>query len=132
MVVWRTSPTTPPASGNSSGPADRVDVVYFHRTQRCYSCRYVEAGTRDTVETYFSDELASGKLTFQVINVQDEENADIVKKYGAFTSSLFINTIRDGTDHIEEATDVYLLIGKDEAFVMALKSKMEKSLNGEL
>ena len=132
MVVWRTSPTTPPASGNSSGPADRVEVVYFHRTQRCYSCRYVEAGTRDTVETYFSDELASGKLTFQVINVQDEENADIVKKYGAFTSSLFINTIRDGTDHIEEATDVYLLIGKDEAFVMALKSKIEKSLNGEL
>ena len=132
MVVSRTSPTTPPASGNSSGPADRVDVVYFHRTQRCYSCRYVEAATRDTVETYFSDELASGKLTFQVINVQDEENADIVKKYGAFTSSLFINTIRDGTDHIEEATDVYLLIGKDEAFVMALKSKIEKSLNGEL
>lgn len=113
------------------GPADKVEVVYFHRTQRCYSCRYVEAGTRYTVETYFKDELASGKLTLQVVDVQDKANADIVKKYGAYTSSLFINTIKDGTDYIEEAMDIYLLIGKDEAFVKALKSKIEKSLKGE-
>jgi hypothetical protein len=83
------------------------------------------------VETYFSDELASGKLTFQVINVEDEANAGIVEKYGAYGPQLFINTIKDGTDHIEEATDVYLLIGKDEAFAKTLKSKIEKSLNGE-
>ena len=121
-----------PNSGTSSGPADRVDVVYFHRTQRCYSCRYVEDGTRYTVETFFEDELASGKLTFQVINVQDKENAAIVKRYGAYTSSRFINTIKDGTDHIKEATDIYLLIGDDAAFARALESKIEKSLEGEL
>jgi hypothetical protein len=130
-VAHGTSPATPPASNNSSGPADRVDVVYFHRTYRCSSCLYVEAGANYTVETYFSDEMASGKVTFQVFNVQDEANADIVEKYGAYGPSLFINTVKDGTDHIEEATDVYLLIGKDEAFVKTLKSKIEKSLNGE-
>ena len=120
-----------PNSNNSSGPADRVEVVYFHRTQRCYSCIYMEEGARYTVENYFEAELASGKVTFQVIDVQDEANADIVEKYGAYYSSLFINTIKDGTDHIEEATDVYLLIGNDEAFVTALKGKIEKSLEGE-
>ena len=122
---------TPPASNNSSGPAERIDVVYFHRTQQCYSCRYAEEWTRYTVETYFKDELASGKVTFQSIDVQDEKNADIVKKYGAYTSSLFINTIKDGTDHIEQVTDIWLAIGDDEAFVEILKSKIEKSLNGE-
>ena len=125
-------PTEHPAPDTSLGPADKVDVVYFHRTQRCYSCKYVEAGTRYTVETYFKDELASGKVIFKVLNVEDKENAAIVKKYGAFTSSLFINTIRGGSDHIEEATDVYFLIGKDEAFVEALRSKIEKSLKGEV
>ena len=130
-VAYGASPATPPASNNSSGPADRVDIVYFHRTQRCYSCFYVEAGANYTVETYFHDELASGKLTFQSVDVQYSENVAIVEKYGAYGSQLFINTIKDGTDHIEEAVEVYFFIGRDEAFVDALKNKIEKSLNGE-
>ena len=131
MVVWRTSPTTLPASDNSSGPADRVEVVYFHRAQRCYTCLYAEEHTQYTLETYFADELASGRVTFQSINVQDEENADIVEKYGASYLTLCINTVRDGTDHIEEVTDIWFVIGNDEAFVEVVKSEVEKSLTGE-
>lgn len=110
------------------GLADRVDVVYFHRPQRCYNCYYAEDGIRYTVETYFADERASGKVTFKVLNVADEENAAIVNKYKAYALSLFINTIRDGTDHIEQVTDIWLLIGDDEAFVEAVRSKIEESL----
>ena len=130
-VLAPLAPEEHPPSDTSLVPTDRVDVVYFHRTQRCSSCKYIEAGTRYTVETYFADELTSGRVTFETFNVQDKENAVIVKKYGAFTSSLFINTRRDGTDHIEEAADIYPLIGNDEAFVEALRSKIEKSLKGE-
>ena len=132
IVAYGTSPATPPASNNFSGPADRVDVVYFHRTQRCYTCRYAEEQTRYTVETYFADELASGRVTYQSINVQDEENADIVKKYNnASYLTLCINTVKDGVDHIEEVTDIWLVIGNDEAFVEIVKGKIERSLNGE-
>jgi len=132
IVAYGTSPATPPASNNSSGPADRVEVVYFHRTQQCYSCRYAEEGTRYTLETYFKDELASGKVTFQSIDVQDSKNAAIVNKYGAYGSQLFINTIKDGSDHIEQVTDIWLVLGDDEAFVEIVKSKIEKSLKGEV
>lgn len=131
LMLGCTSPTTPPPSDTSSGPADRVEVVYFHRAQRCYSCIHAEEGIRYTVETYFADELASGKVTFKVINVADEENAAIVNKYEAYTSSLFINTIRGGTDHIEPVTDIWLFLGNDEEFVKAVKDKIEKSLNGD-
>jgi len=135
VLAYGPSPATPPASNNSTGNStisvDRVDVVYFHRTQRCYSCYYLESGANYTVETYFGDELASGELTFQSFDLQDSKNAAIVEKYGAYGPQLFINTVRDGTDHIEEATEVYLLIGRDEAFVDALKSKIEQSLGGE-
>lgn len=120
-----------PNSNNSSGSADRVDVVYFHRTQRCYSCRYMEDAARYTVETYFADELASVKVTFQVFNVEEQANAAIVAKYQASYLSLYINTVKDGADHIELVTEVYPLIGNDEAFVETLKNKIEKSLTGE-
>ena len=39
--------------------------------------------------------------------------------------------MRDGTDHIEVVTDIWLVIGDDEAFVEIVKSKVEKSLKGE-
>lgn len=133
IVAYGASPATPPPSNNSSGPADRVDVVYFHRTQRCYTCRYAEEGTRYALETYFADELTSGKVTFHVINVDDKEaNADILEKYNDPSYlTLCINTVRDGTDHIEVVTDIWLAIGNDEGFVEIVKSKIEKSLNGE-
>ena len=131
ILAYGASPATPQPSNNSSGPADRVDVVYFHRTQRCPTCIHAEELTRYTLETYFVDELDSRKLTFQSIDVQDSENAAIAQKYGAYGSQLFINTIKDGTDHIEEATDLYVLIHDDNAFVTALKSKIERSLSGE-
>jgi heme/copper-type cytochrome/quinol oxidase subunit 2 len=132
IVAYGASPATPPNSNNATGPADRVDVVYFHRTQRCYTCRYAEEATSYTLETYFADELASGKVTFQVINVQDEANADIVEKYNnASYLTLCINAVTDGTDHIEEVTDIWLVIGDDEAFVEIVKNKIEKSLSGE-
>ena len=131
LMVGCTSSTTTPPSDTSLGPADRVDVVYFYHTPRCPRCIQAEESVNYTVETYFADELASGKMTFQVLNVQDEENAAIVKKYRAYTSSLFINTIRDGTDHIEEVTYIWLLLDNHEAFVEAVRSKIEKSLKGE-
>jgi len=124
----REHPASDTTSDTSSVPADRTKVVYFYRTQRCYSCIYAEEGTRYTVETYFEDELDNDKVTFEVLNVEGEENATIVKKYGAFTSSLFINTIRDGTDHIEEVTDIWFILGNDEAFIEVVKSKIGISL----
>jgi hypothetical protein len=133
MVGCSASSSSPPSSDTSSGPADRVEVVYFHRTQRCHTCTYAEEQTRYTLETYFKDELASGRVTFQSINVQDKANADIVEKYNnASYLTLCINTVREGTDHIEEVTDIWFVIGDDEAFVEVVKSKIEESLSGHV
>ena len=129
MVGCTASSTVPESSDTSSGSVDRVEVVYFHRARRCSGCSYAEACIRHTMETYFKDELASGEVTFEVLDVEDEENATIVKKYGAFSSSLFISTIRDGIDHIEEVREIWYFLGNDEAFVEVVKSKIEKSLN---
>ena len=91
----------------------------------------MEDAARYTVETYFADELATGKVTFQVFNVEEQENSAIVDQYQSSYLSLYINTVKDGTDHIELVTELYPLIGQDEAFVETLKSKIEESLAGD-
>ena len=123
------APEVPSASETSAVSADRVEVVYFHREQRCAGCRYAEAGTRFTVETYFKDEMASGELEFKVVELSNEANTAIVKKYGAYTSSLFINGIKDGVDHIEEVDKIWFLLGKDAEFVSLVKANIDKYLD---
>jgi hypothetical protein len=101
---------TAPASqtqDETSNPVDRVDVVYFHRPQRCVTCICFEKRITYVVNTYFQDELNSGKMTFGVYNIGDRKNAAIVKKYGAVGSQLFINTMKDGTDHIADIQDIW-------------------------
>jgi predicted small lipoprotein YifL len=124
-----------PPNSNDSGtlptPAEKVEVVYFYRAQRCTGCVYAETTSQYTLETYFADELASGKITFTSLNVEAEENAAIVGKYEAYTSSLFINTIIDGVDHIEQVKEIFSVLGDDEAFIEAVKTKIEQSLSGE-
>lgn len=105
-----------------------VEVVYFHRTQRCYSCEYAEDGVQYTIDNYFADELASGELVFMSIDVQDKENAELVDKYGAYTSSLFMNKVVDGVEHIEEITKIWLVVGNDQAFVDTVKKEIEERL----
>ena len=123
-----TAPEVPLPSETPSVTADRVEVVYFHRAQRCNSCIYAENGTRYALSTYFEDELASNKIIFRLVNLEDKENATIVKQYGAFTSSLFINTIIDGSDHIQEVKEIWFILGNDKAFIEIVKGKVEESL----
>lgn len=141
-VSCTTSPATiPGGNGEENTPipapeprttsaVDRVDVVYFHRTNRCYSCIYAETGIRYTLETYFQKEMSSGKLTFKSVDVQDTGNAAIVKKYGAYTSQLFINTVIGDTERIEDVTEIWLFIGNDEAFCQVVGTKIAKALEG--
>ena len=119
---------TPTYSQEPPPPENGVELVYFHRAQRCQNCLYLEACVTYTVETYFQGELASGDLVFRVLNVQDEANAVIVEKYGAYGSSLYVNEVVDGVDHIEHVTDIWFVVGDDEACSSLVKAEIEEHL----
>jgi len=109
---------------------DRVDVVYFHRPRRCVTCLCFEERLRHVVKTYFQDEVDSGKLTLEVLSLGDKENAATVNKYGAFGPQLFINTVRDGADHIRNIEEIWSwgCRSDKEGFDQAVKNLVEKSL----
>jgi hypothetical protein len=124
--------TPPPATTEPKTPAEqvRVDVVYFHRAQRCHSCSYAEEQTLITLESYFADELQSGEVTFTPVNVQDENNADIIEKYGAYSSQLFINVVEGDDENIEEVIEFWDFIDDDEGFSLLVRTKITDALGG--
>jgi len=107
---------------------DGVEVVYFHRAQRCSGCIHAQDMTEYTLNTYFADELQSGEIVFTALNLQDANNSAMVQKFGAYTSSLFLNDVEGGADSIEELTDIWFVLWDEEGFVDVVKTAIEECL----
>lgn len=105
-----------------------VEVVYFHRAQRCSGCIHAQDMTEYTLNMYFADELENGEIVFVALNLQDANNSAMVQKYGAYTSSLFLNDVEGGADSIEELTDIWFVLSDDEGFVDIVKTAIEECL----
>jgi hypothetical protein len=120
-------------SDNISAAPDRVDVVYFHQAQRCPTCLCFEERVRYIVSTYFQSDLDSGKMTFGVYDISNSQNTAIVNKYGAVGSQLFIDTIRDNTDNIQDIQDIWSwnCRGDKAGFDQKVRNIIQQSLNGE-
>jgi hypothetical protein len=84
-----------------------VEVVYFHTSQRCVTCLCFEERVTSVIEHDFDNEIKSGKLVYKIINVMDEDNAQIVAKYNAYGSQLFINKIVDNKDNIDDIIEIW-------------------------
>ncbi len=113
----------------SSSIKNKIEVIDFHSTHRCMTCNAIEANTKYTLNTYFANELKSGKITFQSVNVDEDENYEMAEKYEASGTSLFLNVVINGKETIINLTDFAFSKGRDkEAFSKALKTKLEEQL----
>jgi len=128
-VAWP-SGARPAASGTPAEASDRVDVVYFHRTERCSSCQWMGEQTLWTVQNYFAQELASGRVVFRDVDVQKPESASLTKQYNSYGSSLFLNYVKGGQNHIEQVADLYPFIGDQPRFTGQLRAKIAIGLQG--
>lgn len=107
----------------------KIEVIDFHSTHRCMTCNAIEANTKYTLDTYFSNELKEDKITFRVINVDEKENEKIAEKFEASGTSLFLNVIKNGKETQINLTEFAFMKGNDQdAFSKKLKTKINKEL----
>ena len=114
------------------GPPDRVDVVYFSRGKPCHCIAVVGDQIHTTVWINFQDELASDKLTFEMVDLDDPKNVAIARKYNAAPFSLFINEVRGDHEKIIAVPEIWSIPRDRDAIEELVKSKIEQSLNGGL
>jgi hypothetical protein len=108
--------------------AEKIKIVHFHATQQCWSCIEVGKLAKQTLEEHFADELDSGKIEFLDINGELPDNREIVTKYQARGSSLFINAIKDGDEHITEDTTVWRYVANPTQFKKYFTQKINQLL----
>lgn len=67
-----------------------VEVYYFHNTRRCATCQAVEDVTKSALEEYYPEQMKSGTVTFQSMNIEDDTNKSIARELNVSGQTLLI------------------------------------------
>ncbi|MCX5700627.1 MAG: nitrophenyl compound nitroreductase subunit ArsF family protein [Candidatus Omnitrophica bacterium] len=109
--------------------ADKVYAYYFHGSMRCPTCYKLEQYSREAIETNFKDALASGKLEFKVVNVEDRGNEHYGKDYQLYTKSLILSLVENGKEIKWKNMDkIWEYVGNKQRFIDYIKSEVANFL----
>lgn len=108
--------------------AEKIEIVHFHGTHQCWSCITVGEYALKTIKDKFPEEYKNGTIVYKDINGELPENRNIVMKYKAGGSSLFINVIKDSVDNIEEDVTVWRLVTNEDQYINYLQNKINNLL----
>jgi len=119
------------ASGSPiSSDIEKIEIYHFHATNQCVTCKTVGSNAEATVNTYFANELKSGKIVFAHVNIDLPENKALVDKYEAKGSSLLIGVYgKDGSFTKQEDTNVWYKMDKTDS-MNYLKGVIERKFSG--
>jgi len=102
----------------SQAPEVEVVAYYFHGNLRCRTCRTIEAYSEEGIRSEFADELASGRLVWRVVNVEEPENEHFANDFELVTRSLVLAEYQDGeVTRWENLKQVWQLVRDKERFL---------------
>ncbi|MEI8348951.1 MAG: nitrophenyl compound nitroreductase subunit ArsF family protein [Candidatus Omnitrophota bacterium] len=100
-----------------------VYAYYFHGTMRCPTCHKLEQYSREAIENSFKAEIASGKLQFKTVNVDEKANEHFVGDYQLYTKSLILSLVQDGKEKKWKNLDkIWEYVGNKQKFIDYVKS----------
>ncbi len=83
---------------------DVVEVLYFHRAQRCATCMAIEKSAKEFVESAYVEPLKSGKLVFRSVDITKDEA--LVERYEVSWSSLIlVDYDKSGKESVTNLTE---------------------------
>ena len=98
-------------------PSTGVVAYYFHGDFRCRTCLAIERQAHETITADFADELASGRLIWRALNIEEPGNEHFVEDFKLVTRSLVLVSYRDGkVQRFQNLDKVWQLVRDEELF----------------
>lgn len=95
----------------AAAPADRVVVIYFHRTVRCPTCKRMGSYAKEAVLEGFPKQIEDGTVEFHFVDFQNEKNAGLAKGYKVAGPTLIVAHVVD--DKVKEFKNLAEIWGKN-------------------
>ncbi len=106
-------------------PADRVVVMYFHRTQRCPTCQKMGSYSEEAVKSGFAGQLKDGTVAFYYVDFQDAKNAALTKGYKISGPALVVAKIADNkVAKYKDLKDIWAKVPDKAAFVKYVRDEV--------
>lgn len=116
-AVGLTAVVPGPASA-AGAAADRVVVMYFHRTQRCPTCLKMGSYAEEAVKTGFARQVRDRKVEFRYVNFQDEKNAALTKGYRVSGPTLIVAKVTDNkVKQVKNLKEIWSKVAKKPEFL---------------
>lgn len=112
------------------GDVERLEVAYFHRTNRCKSCVKAEELTRKALDALYADRLQSGEMVLLVEDVQQPADAELVRRYEAYGSSLYFGVVKGGVTYVYAVNDIWFVLGDEARFTDIVRAKIDSVYAG--
>ena len=107
----------------------KVIVYYFLTNFRCASCHKIEKYTKEALEQHFKDELASGRLVFQPINIDEKENQHFIKDYRLYSKAVVLSMLTAGKEvKHKNLTKIWEYLGDKDKFYDYITSETSQFL----
>jgi len=114
---------SPLVQASEDAKGAHVVAYYFHGQMRCPTCHKLEQYSKEAIETNFKDALASRKLEFKVVNVEDKGNEHYGSDYQLYTKSLILSLVKDGKEIKWKNMDkIWEYVGDKQRFIDYVKS----------
>lgn len=113
-------------------PKRWVAAMYFHRTQRCPTCKRISAFIEEAVKTAFAPEMKQNVVQLYLIDYQDERNAKYTKSYKVTRPTLVLVNVKDGrVTAWQPMPKVWSLVGKKDEFFKYVQDGVRGYLEGK-
>jgi hypothetical protein len=119
------------SSVDHAPPAATLNVYYFHRTIRCPSCEKIESLARKAVEEGFAGELATGKMRWSAINIDEPQNKHFEEAYRLQSQSVVLSEMRAGKEtRWKNLEKVWDLLDDDAGFIRYVQDEIRAMSKG--
>jgi thiol-disulfide isomerase/thioredoxin len=118
--------TFPNAVSAADKPADRVVAIYFHRTERCPTCKKMGSYSEEAVKKAFAKQIKDGTVEFFYIDYQNKKNAALKKGYKVTDPALIVAKIVDNkVKAFKDLPDIWEKVGDKPAFMKYVQANVE-------
>jgi hypothetical protein len=130
-MVWVSASAGAPPDKKETESKPKYIAYYFFTNKRCGPCTRIEQWSREAVTASFKDELDSGKLQWQGVNVEQAANKHFIKDFQLYSKSVIIAEYKDDKPvRWENLKDVWQLYRDQEKYFTyvagEIKAFMEK------
>ncbi len=114
-------------------PSHQVIAAYFHRTERCPTCKRIGALTSESMTKGFASEMESKAVQIRLVDFQDPKNSQLAAYYKIKGPVLILMDVNDGkVTRWMPMPKVWQFVGQPEKFQSYVADAVKGYLNGTL